>query len=553
MGAPAARALYRGLWRQVRRFQVDALPITGVVGLDAGPVCIDPLARLRAAFAAGGGSGSNGGAPTPTQGLSLGLQALRALPHQAAALEHAEEDARDLLARWAQLQARWADLRRRRRGAPSPSSSMPSSSMPPPPAPPLSSSSAPAVNTRVLEAGEEACALAYAATEEQAAERALDDDEAEEIRARARRVLALAEPRPRVEAARDLSELAHRAAEGVVAVAAASSSSSSSSPSSLLRYPSLRVRAAAAASAALFAYDGGGGGGGGGGESGGSSGSSGGSNANNNSNNPANGRLRSEPVEWVYDGVQAALPQPLLAGESAHSAALGSSAGGTSSGPPSRAARKGVPLALALAAARCLADAGLPGLVRCEPVCARDRDAEMLAAGRAEQGGSAAAGAAGAAAGGAAGGLSALPPAVAARQAGRTVAVAPATSTWLVRLDVEEEEQEENAGAAAAGGGVPSSWFADVTRRGELLSAEEARGRYPSLEGGRGGGPRRRQDARDLEEEEEEERATLALWREVARTLVLAHQRRGEADAVAVWMRAAMALDPAAGEWGRVL
>jgi hypothetical protein len=156
--------------------------------------------------------------------------------------------------------------------------------------------------------------------------------------------------------------------------------------------------------------------------------------------------------------------------------------------------------------------------MRCEPVCARDKDAEMLAAGKAEQRGSG---------GGVNAGplLSALPAAVAARQAGLTVAVAPATNTWLVRLDV-------------GGGDSGSSWYVDVTKRGELLSADEAKGRYPSLQ---------------TETNDDEERATLALWREVARTLVLAHQRRGEADAVASWMRAAMALDPAAAEWGRVL
>jgi hypothetical protein len=492
MSAPAARALYRGLWRQVRRFQADALPITGVVGLDDGPVCIDPLARLRAAFEAPSRDG-NDTKSTATARLSEGLQALRVLPHQAAALEHAEEDARALLARWAQLQARWAGLRRRgEQQEQEQERRQQERGTPPPPRP--------AVNTRVLEAGEEACALAYAATEEQAAERALDVDEADEIRARARRVLELAEPRRRrpsgggAEAAAGLAERARRAAAAADGDAALSS-----------RYPSARVRAAAAASAALFAY------------------------RDGDDQEDGGGRLRFEPVEWAYDGVEAALPQPLLAGEAAHpppSASSSSSAGGTSSGPPSRAARKGVPLALALAAARCLADAALPGVARCEPVCARDCDAEMAAAGRAERRGSTA-GAAGV------GGLAALPPAVAARQAGRTVAVAPATNAWLVRLDILCEGQEEAA----------TPWFVDVTRRGELLSAAEARARYPAMLFFEG-----ESDASG----EESERATLRLWREVARTLVIAHQRRGEADAVAGWMRAAMALDPAAAEWGRV-
>lgn len=482
MSAPAARALYRGLWRQVRRFQEDALPITGVVGLDAGPVCINPLARLRAAF---GGGGEENRTTTPTAtSLSDGLRALRALPQQAAALEHAEEDARALLARWAELQARWAELRRGSGGA----------------------TAATTTNTRVLEAGEEASALAYAATEEQAAERALDDDEADERRARARRVLELARS-PGARAAADLVVQARAAA----ATAARGDNDLSS------RYPSARVRAASAASAALFTSTG----------------------------DAEAGRLRSEPVEWVYDGVEAALPQPLLAGEAAwESSGGGDSNGNTSSGPPSRAARKGVPLALALAAARCLADAQLPGVARCEPVCARDREEEMLAAGRAEQGGSSAGGPGGAAIAA----LSALPPAVAARQAGRTVAAAPATNTWLVRLDIVEEDQEggESGGGGQRGPRRFSSWFVDVTRKGELLSPEEASARYPGLLQRVGG-------ANNDDDKQEEERAVLALWRELARTLALAHQRRGEADSVAAWVRCLLALDPGAAEWSVAL
>jgi hypothetical protein len=528
--SPPARALYRGLWRQVRRFQGDALPITGVVGLDAGPVCIDPLARLRAAFEAGsGGSGGGGSAHSSNHqnaALSAGLQALRALPQQAAALAHADEDARALLARWAQLQARWAELRRQHgrwqparqhKGGGGDEQQQPQQQ------PRQRRRPRPFPDTRVLEAAEEACALAYAATEEEAAERALDDDEAEERRERARRVLSLARP-PQSEAGADLASRARRAV----------ASAASSTPHSLeARYPSVRVRQAAAASAALFAYsdsdrDGGGGGG---------------------------GRLRSEPVEWLYDGIEAALPQPLLVGDllptsEDAAAASAAAAAATSSGPPTRAARKGVPLALALTAARCLADVALPGVTRYEPVCARDHEAEMLATGQAEQGGSSSSSRGGG--GGAAGNLSALPAAVAARQAGRTVAVAPSTNTWLVRLDIAVGGGGE--GAAEHGGGGDNggeeheeeegeeAWFVDVTRKGELLSRAEAEARYPALasEGKHVHGP---------EGALEEERATLALWREVARTLVLAHQRRGEADSVAAWMNAAMALDPSAAEW----
>jgi hypothetical protein len=39
----------------------------------------------------------------------------------------------------------------------------------------------------------------------------------------------------------------------------------------------------------------------------------------------------------------------------------------------------------------------------------------------------------------------------------------------------------------------------------------------------------------------------------MARTMVMAHQRRGESDLVAHWMYQALALDTAAPEWGHAL
>jgi len=39
------------------------------------------------------------------------------------------------------------------------------------------------------------------------------------------------------------------------------------------------------------------------------------------------------------------------------------------------------------------------------------------------------------------------------------------------------------------------------------------------------------------------------VWAEAARVMVTAHQRRGESDAVALWMYQAMALDHTAPEW----
>lgn len=41
----------------------------------------------------------------------------------------------------------------------------------------------------------------------------------------------------------------------------------------------------------------------------------------------------------------------------------------------------------------------------------------------------------------------------------------------------------------------------------------------------------------------------MAVWAELARIMMVAHQRRGESDDVAHWMWQVMALDHAAPEW----
>ena len=45
----------------------------------------------------------------------------------------------------------------------------------------------------------------------------------------------------------------------------------------------------------------------------------------------------------------------------------------------------------------------------------------------------------------------------------------------------------------------------------------------------------------------------LAFWSESARMAMIAHQRRGEGDAVALWMYQLMALDTQAEEWDAAL
>ena len=49
------------------------------------------------------------------------------------------------------------------------------------------------------------------------------------------------------------------------------------------------------------------------------------------------------------------------------------------------------------------------------------------------------------------------------------------------------------------------------------------------------------------------ERSVLRVWAGLVRTLVVAFQRRGESDAVALFLYQLMALDVAAPEWQRAL
>lgn len=45
----------------------------------------------------------------------------------------------------------------------------------------------------------------------------------------------------------------------------------------------------------------------------------------------------------------------------------------------------------------------------------------------------------------------------------------------------------------------------------------------------------------------------MAVWRALLRTIIQAHQRRGESDLVAHWTYVLLALDPGAAEWAYML
>jgi hypothetical protein len=143
-----------------------------------------------------------------------------------------------------------------------------------------------------------------------------------------------------------------------------------------------------------------------------------------------------------------------------------------------------------------------------------------------------------------------LPAEVASRQAGRVVAAPPAPNTWLLAVggppsaeeggSISSSSSSSSSGGGGGGGGGSAASFLDVTTRGSaLLSDSEARARYPGLDAGPGGPPL---GAR-----------VVGVWAELARTLVMAHQRRGESDLVAHWMYQALALDTRAPEWAHLL
>ncbi|KAF6251695.1 hypothetical protein COO60DRAFT_1558044, partial [Scenedesmus sp. NREL 46B-D3] len=148
------------------------------------------------------------------------------------------------------------------------------------------------------------------------------------------------------------------------------------------------------------------------------------------------GRLRCDPFEWVYDGLA-----PLLL-------------------PQVLQTRKGLPLSLAVVAGAVARRLGMP----LQLLCADDSQLPGTASGELHLRAAL---------------LAALPllmqqlpPEVAARQAGRTLAAAPAPTTWLLQLLPAQGQAWAEQDAV----------FLDVSKRGQLLDVRGCTQRYPSLE-----------------------------------------------------------------------
>ncbi|KAL4424141.1 hypothetical protein ABPG75_001442 [Micractinium tetrahymenae] len=220
-------------------------------------------------------------------------------------------------------------------------------------------------------------------------------------------------------------------------------------------------------------------------------------------------RFKFEPFEWVYEGLS-----PLLL-------------------PPRLQRRKLAPVALAAVAAGVARRLGLPLL----PVPAEL--GEDISAAVAE----------GPAGGAAAGGLplDQLRADVAQRYAGRAAAAPPTAGSWALLLDCGDSA---GGGASSAGSSSGSGGGRDGRQQqqqrwthamdactGELVTATEAVQKYPGLQ--------LSADWALL--------APLVGWQHMVRTVIQAHQRRGESDLVAHWVYVLLALDPQAPEWGHML
>jgi hypothetical protein len=97
-----------------------------------------------------------------------------------------------------------------------------------------------------------------------------------------------------------------------------------------------------------------------------------------------------------------------------------------------------------------------------------------------------------------------------------------------------------------------SAVFLDVSKRGQLLDAASCIQRYPSLAAILQQQQQQQQQA-NISCAAGDDASIVSLWANMARTMVLAHQRRGESDLVAHWLYQVLALDSRAEEWAHAM
>lgn len=204
-------------------------------------------------------------------------------------------------------------------------------------------------------------------------------------------------------------------------------------------------------------------------------------------------KLRSEPFEWVYEGLQ-----PLLIPE-----ALGLSHSNEGN-------RKIAPAALAITITAVARRLGLPAL----PFSASDGSSPTFDESTFDA-------------------LPDLSPLLAARLASaRQQGSVPSPDPWVVGL-FKTSPAEDNSHSQ-----FYNATFLDAAQ-GDILSGEQVCARYPILS--------------NLILSHLPTTSVLSTWQSLCRTVLVAHQRRGESDAVAQWLFVLLSLDPTAPEWDRAL
>eukprot|EP00873_Tetraselmis_striata_P041909 jgi/Tetstr1/462173/TSEL_007238.t1 len=107
---------------------------------------------------------------------------------------------------------------------------------------------------------------------------------------------------------------------------------------------------------------------------------------------------------------------------------------------------------------------------------------------------------------------------------GEQSSLSPDPDKWLLVLPKAGENEE-----------IVSAWVVDPSRKGQMMSLETSQSTYPQMAvpDYSGGGVS----------------LILDVYAEMARTVMIAHQRRGESEAVASWLYQVLALDSEAPEW----
>lgn len=96
--------------------------------------------------------------------------------------------------------------------------------------------------------------------------------------------------------------------------------------------------------------------------------------------------------------------------------------------------------------------------------------------------------------------------------------------------------------------------FLDFSQKGKLLDTAACTQRYPAMDSIVQHQQQQQQAGlQQLGRESNSGSEVVHVWADMARTMVMAHQRRGESDLVAHWLYQLLALDTTAEEWAHAM